>query len=678
MKKNIKKILTVSCIASFALTVALGVGVFAIPKAEADFSDFTMDAGAGVRMDNPTGIRFTANVGAKTKASLENATDVTFGMLIAPTLGSDGKLTLDDVSDTSVKAKNLVTAVWSDGSTDWTAETAVKYNGAIVGGEAVDFPVDKYTTVLNAVGYVTYTVDDVTTTEYTTNTANRSLAQAVANSVVNGVEDTNGFLEKVLGLTGVDIERESVDMVVGGKESVATSTYTQAGIVWDSTDKNVATVENGVITAVGKGTATVSVTLGDYTDSISVNVGDYVQGSMMMVRTEDATYGVYDGMVNGRTGVYKYTDNNLDNCNDRLSVYESAHPVGVANSAIPYPNATSAYNGMKTKGYNYVTFDVCLAGGAFLRVDSMNARCDYRVGYAVNTETQDNENISLYSRGVAIKDSEIVYADRWYTVVVDRENTQETGSAWSFINFGGTGGTVYVDNVRYYGNKTDCEAYVLANTKDGYVEYDGSELIWGSRTSVLTATTPYGLTAETVGGKTGVYKLDLTGSKGWSDKLMVYECGHSTLTNGNLETWFPFHGTNGVVDGVNFDNAFENMTNKGYNYVTIDVCFTSTSLLRCGAPESSGMANKRDDYQAGQAFSKNDNDCIALYKDGVLVTTGTTIETGVWYTLVFDHASAIANRTAGQWSAMNFSGQGVTYFDKVRYYSINPFAITTE
>ena len=41
MKKNIKKSLTASLIATFALTTALGVSVFAMPKAEADFSDFT-------------------------------------------------------------------------------------------------------------------------------------------------------------------------------------------------------------------------------------------------------------------------------------------------------------------------------------------------------------------------------------------------------------------------------------------------------------------------------------------------------------------------------------------------------------------------------------------------------------------------------------------------------------
>ena len=443
-------------------------------------------------------------------------------------------------------------------------------------------------------------------------------------------------------------------------------------------------VENDVVTAkenVGEGEASVRVwfekedgTKVENTLTVYVRESFWEQDAseLMMVRTNDATYEQYNGTVNGRTGVYVYTDTSAGSWEDRLAVYESAHPVGVTNSKIPYVNSVVAYQNMVAKNYNYVTIDVCLTNGAVLRVDSMNARNDYQVGSTLGAShlKKNNPNISICNndRGVIMKNGDTVVANKWYTIIIDRENTQApaSGDIWSLINFAGSTGTIYFDTVRYYFDDSCYENYAYAQ-KDGYVEYDGSELVWGGRTSALTAETPYGITTETVGGKTGVYKLDLTGSGGWNDKLMVYECGHLLLSqaNGNLETKFPF---------TSADNAFANMTSKGYHYVAIDVCFTATSLLRCGAPESTGTANKRDDYQAGQAFSKNDNDCIALYKDGVLVTTGTTIETGVWYTLVFDHQSAINGRVAGQWSAMNFSGQGVTYFDKVRYYSANPFA----
>lgn len=463
MKKNIKKILTVSCIASFALTVALGVGVFAIPKAEADFSDFTMDAGAGVRMDNPTGIRFTANVGAKTKASLENATDVTFGMLIAPTLGSDGKLTLDDVSDTSVKAKNLVTAVWSDGSTDWTAQTAVGYNGAIVGGEAVDFPVDKYTTALNAVGYVTYTVDDVTTTAYTKSTASRSLAQAVANALANGVVDTNGFLADVLDEANVTIEvTETLNMLVGRTETlVATTSPANCGVIWSSDNDSIVTVDKkGVVTAIAKGETTVTATLGNQVATTTITVNEYVErgGSELVWGTHKnltSTYAQTTDQVSGRTGVYKYAPIDAG-WNDKLMVYESGHSLGGVNvSSFPFPDPASAYENLTNKGYNYITIDVCFQAGSILRacgpksLTEANQQNTYKVGSTPSASgIMNHEFIKLYDES-GKEVTTAVQAGVWYTLWFNHKDTAYKTNQWSAINVSGKG-VIYFDKVRYY------------------------------------------------------------------------------------------------------------------------------------------------------------------------------------------------------------------------------------
>ena len=689
MKKISKKILTTSLIASFALTTALGVSVFAMPKAEADFSDFTMDTGASVKMDEATGIRFTANVGEKTQASLENATNIVFGTLISKNMGDDGKLTLDDVADESLGVKNLVTAVWADGADSYANSTTKKYNGAIVGDSTNVFPEEKYTTALNAVGYVKYTVDSVEYVEYTTNTANRSLAQAAANAVANGVEDTNGFLAGVLDTVGVAIEKESVDMVVGGKETVATSAYAQDGIVWDSNDKNVVTVENGVLTAVGEGTATVSVTLDEYSDSITVNVGKYVQGSMMMVRTNDATYELTTETISGRTGVYAYEAGTSD-WTDRLAVYETTHPAGVSNTAIPYVNSVEAFNNMVTKNYRYVTFDFLMYynkdtndTSAELKVESMSdstqtsasSRMDYKMNATLlstktaitNNSREVNKCISLWSNGVEIGENEMVYHTKWYTVVIDRENCKEPESSdvWSFISFTASSGKIYFDNVRYYGNKADCMDYVaFADTSNAnYVGYDGSQLVWGNKSDTVAS---YSLATETVAGRTGAYKYIPNGA-GWNDKLVVYESGHGV--NGTNVSSFPFPDASA---------AYENLTNKGYNYITVDVCFSGDSgnLIRVGGPVSLTVANGENRYYVGTVPGSgtstiNNADFIKLYNaDGTEVTTA--VQAGVWYTLWFNHVDT--DRMSGQWSALNICGQGVTYFDNVRYYSANPFA----
>lgn len=462
MKKNIKKILTVSCIASFALTVALGVGVFAIPKAETDFSDFTMDAGAGVRMDNPTGIRFTANVGAKTKASLENATDVTFGMLIAPTLGSDGKLTLDDVSDTSVKAKNLVTAVWSDGSTDWTAKTAVGYNGAIVGGETVDFPKEKYSVALNAVGYVTYTIDDVTTTAYTKSTASRSLAQAVANALANGVVDTNGFLLDVLDKASVTVEvPKTLNMLVGRTEMLmATTSPANCTVVWSSDNESIATVdENGVVTAVAKGETAVTATLGDQVATTVVTVDEYVErdGSELVWGAHsnlDSTYAQITDQVGGRTGIYKYAPIG-GGWNDKLMVYESGHALGGENvSSFPFPDPASAYENLTNKGYNYITVDVCFQEDSQLRVSGpsatgVNKQNMYKVGFTPSASDLMNPDfIKLYdASGKEVTTA--VQAGVWYTLWFNHKDTVYKSDEWSAVNMNGKS-VIYFDKVRYY------------------------------------------------------------------------------------------------------------------------------------------------------------------------------------------------------------------------------------
>ena len=361
MKKNIKKILTTSLIASFALTTALGVSVFAMPKAETDFSDFTMDTGAGVRMDTPTGIRFTANVGAKTKASLENATDVTFGMLIAPTTGADGVLTLDDVTDVNVKAKNLVTAVWADGSTDWTAETAVKYNGAIVGGETVDFPKDEYATALNAVGYVKYTVDSVEYVEYTTSMANRSLAQAASNSLANGVADPNGVLSGIVSevVNSVSFADETIELTLNATKAESATVSASADVntdlvtvTYESNNPSVATVDiYGNVTAKSEGNATITASAGNVTDTLDV----VVEGSTTLLNDCAAVGSV------GRTSWGWPTIYGTD---DAMTTLETTAPVGVpakyagSSTNSNYTSQQSLVNTNHTDGRVIPTFEI--------------------------------------------------------------------------------------------------------------------------------------------------------------------------------------------------------------------------------------------------------------------------------------------------------------------------------
>ncbi|MBQ4268579.1 MAG: hypothetical protein IJB97_02890, partial [Clostridia bacterium] len=200
-------------------------------------------------------------------------------------------------------------------------------------------------------------------------------------------------------------------------------------------------------------------------------------------------------------------------------------------------------------------------------------------------------------------------------------------------------------------------------------EYDGADMLWGARSAGDAVT--YEKTQETVAGRTGVYKWDVTKSGGWNDKIMVYESAHS-LSSAISNDTLPY---------ANQDASYANLTTRGYNYITVDVYFGSSgATLRVASPDTvTGTADKRDDYVAGSKFSADNNDCIEMYYQDetndnawTKVEAGATVSTGVWYRIVFDHVNS--THTSGKWSAIFFSGTGVFYFDNVRYYSSNPFA----
>ncbi|MBR1868114.1 MAG: hypothetical protein IJ800_06030 [Clostridia bacterium] len=190
-------------------------------------------------------------------------------------------------------------------------------------------------------------------------------------------------------------------------------------------------------------------------------------------------------------------------------------------------------------------------------------------------------------------------------------------------------------------------------TFDKYRKRGNDEFIWGNRTDEQIT---FGLEEEEIGGRTGVYKYYAPAANAsWNDRLMIYETGH------------PVSG-NGVSGGIPFENAtaaFENLTAKYFNYLTIDVYFTSGSVLRVNAPDKTGDRDRRNDYYAGSSVTrKQDNKNVFLYADGKKVTG--TVEANKWYTMVIDHKTAILGDNA--WTAIHFEVGGAVYFDGLRYY----------
>jgi uncharacterized protein YjdB len=83
----------------------------------------------------------------------------------------------------------------------------------------------------------------------------------------------------VVNVTGVKLDQETLDLTAGEADALLHATIepanaTDTDVIWSSSDETVATVVNGVVTPVGEGTATITVTTkdGSFTAKTTVNV----------------------------------------------------------------------------------------------------------------------------------------------------------------------------------------------------------------------------------------------------------------------------------------------------------------------------------------------------------------------------------------------------------------------
>jgi len=80
----------------------------------------------------------------------------------------------------------------------------------------------------------------------------------------------------LVAVTGVSLDKDNVALDVGGEieltATVEPENATDKTVIWSSDDNGVAMVVNGVVTATGAGTATITATAGGYSDTCVVNV----------------------------------------------------------------------------------------------------------------------------------------------------------------------------------------------------------------------------------------------------------------------------------------------------------------------------------------------------------------------------------------------------------------------
>ncbi len=83
-------------------------------------------------------------------------------------------------------------------------------------------------------------------------------------------------VSEVIHATGIDLDPSSVSMIVGGtyalKATILPAEAVEKDVVWTTSDPSVATVSDGIVTAVSVGTATITASVGTFSDSCAVSV----------------------------------------------------------------------------------------------------------------------------------------------------------------------------------------------------------------------------------------------------------------------------------------------------------------------------------------------------------------------------------------------------------------------
>lgn len=481
-----------------------------------------------------------------------------------------------------------------------------------------------------------------------------------ARVTVNGITQEKVWLVSVEKL--LSLNTSEVTMVIGGKETViATTGPADYTLTWQTADNGVATVENGVITAVAKGETTITAIFGENEESVTVKVVDYIakDGSEIVYTTENPTKGNYSlatGTVGGRTGVYQYTTTAKE-WTDKLNIKVGGH----LNSA-DGPAKVKALREFKTKGYNFVRFDVYMTNGSSMSISALVDETTYAGDTLVpgSAITEKNANVKVYYLDKEV--SQIV-ADTWYTVIVDLSQIDvdvyaEKASVYSRIELGGILGTVYFDEVRYYANdswKTEINA-------TNYLQGDGSEFVKARPFSDSTGS--YGLYDGEVQGRTGVYQYTSTNS-GWGDKIGVKQANHLSYVD------TPVY--------ANSTTAYKNMLAKNFAYVTFDICLVSGGIV-INTPDSASTATSLQKYDKVYVNSTTKGtDKISYYTVDAQgkYTEVQTLSANTWYTVVVEYDTSLT-MTSASYAGIDIASLSATtcvYLDNVRYYTANPVVI---
>ena len=264
---------------------------------ECELVSFKMIEGGSIRTDDPVGIRFATEISAEDLAKLP--ANAEFGTIIYPTAG---------LTDTTIpelyeaKDEGLVYIkknVWASTGDYASTDTFNRYYSVLI-GEDINTGLDKslWDKQLTAMSYVTYTDEEtgITYKTWADNAQSRSVVYvaAAAEAAGKGTEFFDTIFTEAVGTLTLD--SYLTEMKVGEKQTLTTNAKDDMGatlpVVWETSDATIATVENGVVTAVGAGTVEITAKLGNLeaTATITVNLVNTILFDMANEADADNVY----------------------------------------------------------------------------------------------------------------------------------------------------------------------------------------------------------------------------------------------------------------------------------------------------------------------------------------------------------------------------------------------------
>ena len=267
MRKSMK--LRTTLLMSIALFVSLFVFAVSMqfaPKVNADSTIFTnqqTQIRTKTQENGISGIRFTTTVDL---TGSDISSDAEFGLLVAKTADLDGKALNFDLANFDQVATKVPAGVFVT-----KTETSLVYQVVVAG-----IPASDYGTSITAVPYVI----DGETTIVASSGQDHSIAEVASALIARGDESADkliGYVDGVTDENSLVVDVESVELEVEDTYNLEVSVTPNYLVpVYASDDVSVATVKDGVITAVGAGTANITVTLGSTVKTVVVNVAEPV------------------------------------------------------------------------------------------------------------------------------------------------------------------------------------------------------------------------------------------------------------------------------------------------------------------------------------------------------------------------------------------------------------------